>query len=100
LKEAEKVVAMLDKTLNMKWDPVVREKYDNMVRRIPFFHREIAKQIVEKKAMQNAHDRGSALVDEGDVMRAFFSEVPKAFYSMMVRLSDDAGFDSRRYESK
>jgi len=91
---------MPDKSLNVKWDSVVRERYDTMVRKIPLFHREIAKQIVEKKAMQNAHNRGSALVEEVDVIRAFFSEVPKAFYSMMIRLLDEVGFDYRRYESK
>jgi len=90
----------MDKTLNLKWDPASREKYDNMIRRIPLFHREIARQVVERKAMQNAHDRGSAVVQENDIVRAFVSEVPKAFYSLMIRLFDEVGFDYKRIESK
>lgn len=81
------------------WEPEARKKYEAMIRRIPLFHREIARQVVEKQAVLNADARQSSVVDEGDILRAFLSEVPKAFYSLMIRLFEEVGFDYRPYES-
>jgi len=80
------------------WETNSEQKYKLMIAKLPLFHREIAKQVVDKKAVQNARDRGAKQVEEGDIVRAFFSEVPKAFYSLMVRLFEEVGFDYRRYE--
>lgn len=77
----------------MDWDPVTEEKFLTMIKNIPMFHRAIAKQVVEKKAQLNAQARGASCVQEQDVVDAFFSEVPKAFYSLMVRILDEAGLD-------
>lgn len=82
------------------WEPEARRKYEAMIRRIPLFHREIARQVVEKKAPLNAQARHSERVEEEDILRAFFSEVPKAFYSLMIRLFEEVGFDYRPYESE
>lgn len=82
------------------WDPQAKGKYDEMIARIPLFHREIAKQVVDKKAAQNAQDRGAAAVEEEDIIRAFFSEVPMTFYSLMIRLFESVGFDYKPYEPK
>ena len=84
----------------LKWEPAALTKFDTMIARIPLFHREIAKQVVVKKAQQNAQTRGAGLVEESDIVQAFFSEVPHAFYSLMVRLFDEVGFDYKAYESK
>ncbi len=70
------------------------------VPKIPLFHREIAHQVVIKKAELNAQERGSDVVEEDDIVRAFFSEVPMAFYSLMVRILDEVGFDYRKHEPK
>jgi len=32
------------------------------------------------------------VIEESDIVSAFFSEVPKAFYSLMIRLFDEVGF--------
>ena len=87
----------MEKAVIFKWEQEAQKKYDTMVRKIPLFHREIAKQVVEKKAVENARDRGSGGVEEADILRAFLSEVPKTFYSLMIRLFDEVGFDYRRY---
>ena len=84
----------------LKWESKALEKFNTMIRKIPLFHRDIAKQVVTKKAEQNAQGRGSETVQEADIIRAFFSEVPKAFYSLMVRLFEEVGFNYRDYESK
>ena len=41
--------------------------------------------------------RGSSMVEEKDIVQAFLSEVPKAFYSLMVRIMDEVGFDYKKY---
>ncbi len=86
--------------INIKWDETAYEKYQLMITKIPLFHREIAKQVVDKKAVINAVERGSSKVEEGDIVRAFLSEVPMTFYSLMVRLFDEVGFQYKRFESK
>ena len=77
----------------IEWDPQAEEKFLGMIKKIPLFHREIAQQVVEKKSQLNAQARGSARVEEVDIVAAFFSEVPKAFYSLMIRLLDEVEFD-------
>ena len=85
---------------DLEWDPTALDKYTEMIRKIPLFHREIARQVVDKKAVLNARERGSDLVMEEDIVRAFFTEVPFTFYSLMVRLLDEVGFDYRKYEPR
>lgn len=84
----------------LKWEPAAQTKFDTMIAKIPIFHREIAKQVVVKKAQLNAQARSAAMVEEKDIVQAFFSEVPHAFYSLMVRLFDEVGFEYKPYESK
>ena len=84
--------------IKLEWESKARRKYETMITKIPLFHREIAKKVVDKKAVINAQDRNSDLVEEEDIVRAFLSEVPKAFSSLMMRLMDEVGFDYRKYE--
>ena len=86
---------MLNAQTNIEWEKTARDKYTRMIARIPLFHREIARQVVDKKAVLNAHDRGSTQVEEADIVQAFLTEVPKAFYSLMIRIFDEVGFDYR-----
>ena len=84
----------------LKWEIVSFNKFNTVIAKIPLFHREIATQVVTKKAQENAIERGSSQVEEPDIARAFFSEVPHAFYSLMIRLLDEVGFNYRDYEPK
>jgi hypothetical protein len=90
---------MPDVTTKLEWETGALEKYKLMITKIPMFHRDIAKVVVDKKAAINAQERGSNLVEEPDIVNAFFSEVPKAFYSLMIRLMDEVGFDYKGMES-
>jgi hypothetical protein len=91
---------MPDTQIKLDWDTTARKKYQEMILKIPLFHREIAKKVVDKKAVLNAQERKSSVVEESDIIRAFFSEVPMTFYSLMVRLFDEVGFDYKKYEAK
>jgi hypothetical protein len=84
----------------MQWEKITQQKYELMIAKIPLFHREITKQVVPQKAEENAKVRGVSAIEEGDVIQAFLSEVPKAFYSLMIRLMDDVGFDHRPFTGK
>ena len=84
----------------LEWEKEARGKFKTMIEKIPLFHRQIAQQVVHKKAELNAQERGSALVEESDIVRAFFSEVPFAFYSLMIRLLDEVGFAYKEYEPR
>ena len=82
---------------NMNWDAIALSKYNKMLNLIPIFHRRIAQEVVNKKAEAGALARGAAQVEEADIVQAFLSEVPKAFYSMMIRIMDDAAFEYKKY---
>jgi hypothetical protein len=81
----------------MEWETGTQKKFELMISKIPLFHRGIAKHAVIKKAEENAKVRNSRLVEEKDVISAFFSDVPSPFYSMMVRLLEQTGFDYKKY---
>lgn len=84
----------------MQWEERTKQKYEDMIQKIPLFHREITKRIVPQKAEENARTRGSSVIEEGDVVQAFLTEVPKAFYSLMIRLMDDVKLDYRPFIGK
>jgi len=81
----------------MDWDKLTQEKLKAMVAKIPVFHRRITEEVVTKGAEENAKVRKAAKVEEIDVLTAFFSDVPAAFYSMMIRLLEQSGFDYKKY---
>lgn len=81
----------------MNWEPKTQEKFKLMISKIPVFHRRITEEAVTKEAEAKAASRGAARIEEVDVVGAFFSDVPSPFYSMMVRLLDQTGFDYKKY---
>lgn len=81
----------------MQWNNVTQDKLKTMISRIPVFHRRITEIAVTEKAAQNAQHRLSSFVEDQDVISAFFSDVPSPFYSMMVRLLEQSGFDYKKY---
>jgi hypothetical protein len=81
----------------MDWELKTKEKFDVMIAKIPVFHRRITEEVVTKKSEEIAQSRNSGQVEEQDVIGAFFSDVPSPFYSMMVRLLEQTGFDYKKY---
>jgi len=68
-----------------------------MLAKMPIFHRHITELAASQKAESNAIERDSRTVEEEDLMRAMFSEVPLQFYSLMIKLLDDAGLIIKKY---
>ena len=81
----------------MDWEVKTQEKFKLMISKIPIFHRHITEEAVMRKSEENAQSRNSSQVEELDVVSAFFSNVPSPFYSMMVRLLEQTGFDYKKY---
>ncbi|MDD2689903.1 MAG: hypothetical protein PHT41_07130 [Candidatus Omnitrophica bacterium] len=81
----------------MDWEKKTEDKFKLMISKIPVFHRRITEQAVTKKATEFAGLRNAGRVEEEDVISAFFTDVPSPFYSMMVRLLEQTGFDYKKY---
>lgn len=81
----------------MEWEVKSQSKFQNMISKIPVFHRRITELAVTKRAEQLALNRKSSLVEEADIVGAFFSDVPSPFYGMMIRLLEQTGFDYKKY---
>jgi len=81
----------------MEWEAKTQEKFKLMISKIPVFHRRITEEAVTKEAQEKAKARSASQVEEIDVVGAFFSDVPSPFYSMMVRLLEQTGFDYKKY---
>jgi hypothetical protein len=81
----------------MVWESETEKKFKVLISKIPVFHRHITESVVMRQAEKIAGMRNCAQVEEQDVVAAFFSDVPSPFYSMMVRLLGQNGFDYKKY---
>lgn len=81
----------------MSWEKTTEERFKKMLSKMPIFHRHVTEVGATQKAEANARARGSRTVEEIDLMQAMFSEVPLQFYSLMIKLLDDVGFDYKKY---
>jgi hypothetical protein len=81
----------------MQWENNTEQRFHAMIAKIPVFHRHITEQAVVRRAQEIASNRKASQIEEEDVIAAFFSDVPSPFYSMMVRLLEQNGFDYRKY---
>lgn len=89
---------MSEAVMNLKWEEESLKRFNDVIERIPIFHRNIAKEVVIIKAEINAKERKADMVKEADIVQAFFTEVPMAFYSLMIKLLGDVGFDYKKFE--
>ncbi len=87
----------MSESFSLTWESTAEEKFKKMLSKMPIFHRHIAEVTATQKAQENARERGSRIVEEEDLLRAMFSEVPLQFYSLMIKLMDDAGLDYKKY---
>lgn len=81
----------------MIWEKTTDEKFKKMLSKMPIFHRHMTEVAATQKAEELAVARNSRIVEEKDLLEAMFSEVPLTFYSLMIKLLDDVGFDYKKY---
>jgi len=81
----------------MIWETNTQTKFKLLISKIPVFHRRLTEEAVTKRAREIVASRNAGQIEEEDVVAAFFSDVPSPFYSMMVRLLEQTGFDYKKY---
>ncbi len=81
----------------MEWDKETRDRFKLMISKMPLFHRRMAEKAALAKAEALAKERGSEEIQEEDVVKAFFKEIPKPFVGLMVNLMKDVGFNYKKY---
>lgn len=81
----------------MVWETQTQDKFKILISKIPVFHRRITESVVSRRAEDLASSRNCSQVEDQDVIAAFFTDVPSPFYSMMVRLLGQNGFDYKKY---
>ncbi len=81
----------------MTWKTETESKFKTLISKIPVFHRRITESVVSRQAEKIAGLRNCGQVEDQDVIAAFFSDVPSPFYSMMVRLLEQNGFDYKKH---
>jgi len=83
--------------MDIKWDDKAKGDFDKIIENLPQFHRSIAEQLVKESAETQAKERNSEIVEEKDLVVAFFKEVPPAFKDMMKRLMNQQAIDYSQY---
>jgi hypothetical protein len=81
----------------MTWEKATEENFKKVLLKMPVFHRHMTEVAATAKAEENARTRGSRIVEEEDLLRAMFSEVPLQFYSLMIRILEHVGLDYKKY---
>jgi len=79
------------------WDENAQTIFDTVIGNLPQFHRSIAEQLVKESAEMIASKREASKVEEEDLIRAFFNEVPPAFRDMMCRLFQQLDIQYQQY---
>jgi len=80
----------------MIWEANTESKFKTLISKIPVFHRRITESVVSRQAEKIAVKRNCGQVEDQDVIAAFFTDVPSPFYSMMIRLLEQNGFDYKK----
>jgi len=83
--------------IQILWQENVKEKFDLFISKMPLFHRRIAENLITDAATKNAQARNTNTISEEDLLRAIFTGVPTPFYTVMLRLLDEVGFDYKKY---
>ena len=83
--------------MSIEWSKDAKEHFEEVVGNLPQFHRSIAEQLVKEKAEELAVKRESGIVENKDVVTAFFQEVPPAFKDMMKRLFGQLNIEYKQY---
>lgn len=81
----------------MIWEAQTQNKFKILISKIPVFHRRITESVVTQQAEKIATGRNCSQVEDQDVIAAFFTDAPSPFYSMMVRLLGQNGFDYKKH---
>ncbi len=81
----------------MTWDPATREKFEQMILKIPVFLRNVAEKKVSQKAENFSQKDDRTVVSEKDLVDAFFAETPFGFHGPMKNDMNGLKIDYVKY---
>lgn len=81
----------------MNWDKPTKEKFDQMIEKVPVFMRSIAEDKVGKKAESLSQKAGKDEIDEKIMIDAFFEATPFGFHGPMKNDMESLGIDYTKY---
>ncbi len=79
------------------WDPATKKQFDQMIAKIPVFLRSIAEKKVGQRAEKIVKDSNRTVVEEKDMIDAFFAETPFGFHGPMKCDMEDLRIDYVKY---
>ncbi len=83
--------------MNINWEKVTKEKFNQLLEKVPGFLRDMACKKVSQKAESLAGKEGRDQVIEKDLVDAFFAETPFGFHGPMKTDMEALGIDYTRY---
>ena len=78
---------------NLEWEKPTEEKFKLLIGKMPVFLSGLAEQKVSQKAQSLAKEANHALINEKDMVDAFFSETPFGFQGLMKNDLNSIGID-------
>ncbi len=81
----------------MDWDKAVEVKFKTILGKMPVFLRGIAEKKVSDKAQSLAGSDGRDLINEKDLVDAFFAETPFGFQGPLKNDLTELGIDYTKY---
>ena len=82
------------------WDKPTEEKFLKILEQIPALIRGIAETRVSKKAESILREQNRLVINEKDMVDAFFAETPPAFVDAMKAGMEELGIDYTKYGYK
>ena len=79
------------------WEMDTKQKFQQMIEKIPIFLRPLAEKKVSEKAEDLARKENRLEVTQKDMVDAFFSETPSGFHGPMKADMEDLGIDYTKY---
>ena len=88
---------MSEQLQRISWDKPTEEKFLIILKQIPDMIRGIAETRVSKKAEAIVRENNRAVIEEKDMVAAFFAETPGAFRGAMKQSMVDLKIDYKGY---
>ena len=86
-----------DATGRITWDKPTETKFQKILEQIPDLIRGIAEARVSRKAESLLREQKRWVIEEKDMVDAFFAETPPAFVPAMKSGMDELGIDYTKY---
>ncbi len=75
----------------MEWDPELRRRFLGLAGRIPLFHRQAARTMLERAAEEHARLRKAGRVETQDLVGAVVNQRTLPLYGLFLHLLTEAG---------